>query len=412
MDVLLVGGTGFVGTELARVLDDRGHAVTVLSRSPDPDALPDGVDWVGGDVTDYDSIEGAFPGRDAVVNLVALSPLFTPTGGDAMHETVHLGGTENVVDAMTTHGVSRLVQLSALGADPDGETAYVRAKGRAEAVVRDPALAWTIVRPSVVFGDGGEFVSFTKTLTTPYLTGLPGGGATRFQPIWVGDLTPLLADAVEDDAHAGETYELGGPEVLTLADVTKRVYRAEGRPTAVLPIPMALAKLGLTVGERVPGFPMGADQYRSLRFDNTTDDNDVRAFGVDPETLRSLDDYLSTAAASQPGGRRSAWTAPSTLLVFAYLALAAQLPLIVDIYAYGGVPRLLFVPSYLLMAVAYALVDPLEPFLVPDGPVVWLLFVGGPLVAYYLFAAALTWIGRRLAAVGRPSEQPDARNTN
>ena len=135
MRVLLVGGSGFVGTALARELHDRGHEVAVLSRSPGEADLPADVETVPGDVTEYESIAEAFADRDAVVNLVALSPLFEPPRG-ATHEAVHLGGTENVVAAAEDHGVSRLVQMSALGADPDGATAYVRAKGAAEEVVR------------------------------------------------------------------------------------------------------------------------------------------------------------------------------------------------------------------------------------------------------------------------------------
>jgi NADH dehydrogenase len=233
-----------------------------------------------------------------------------------MHERVHLGGTENVVRAAESHGVGRLVQMSALGADPDGPTAYVRAKGKADRVVRDSSLDWTVVRPSVVFGDGGEFVSFTRKLTTPYVTALPGGGKTRFQPVWVGDLAPMLADALASDDHVGETYELGGPEVLTLADVARLTYRAEGRSLVVLPVPMALARVGLTLAGAVPGFPMGADQYRSLEFDNTVADNDVAAFGRDPATLRTLADYLGVGgdgtATDADAGRSAAASSASS----------------------------------------------------------------------------------------------------
>lgn len=292
MRVLLVGGSGFVGTVLAKELLDRGHTVTVLARTPDDDAVPDDVRTATGDVTDYDSIEAAFDRQDAVVNLVALSPLFTPAGGDEMHERVHLGGTENVVDAARAHEVRRLVQLSALGADPDGPTAYIRAKGEAERVVRDSPLDWTIVRPSVVFGDGGEFVSFTKTLTTPYVTGLPGGGKTRFQPLWVGDFAPMLADVVVDDQHVGELYELGGPDVLTLAEVASLAYRADGKSVTVLPVPMPVARLGLTLADVLPLLPMGVDQYRSLKFDNTVTQNDIDALERVPSDLRTLGDYL------------------------------------------------------------------------------------------------------------------------
>lgn len=292
MDVLIVGGTGFIGTTLTTELLDRGHDVTVLSRNPGTADLPEGVEEVAGDVTAYDSIEGAFEGMDAVVNLVALSPLFKPKGG-LTHETVHLGGTENVVEAAQAHGVGRLLQMSALGADPDGPTAYIRAKGAAEEVVTASDLDWVVVRPSVVFGDGGEFVSFTKKLTPgPVAKVLPGGGTTRFQPIWVGDLVPMLADALEDDAHIGETYEIGGPEVLTLAAVTRLAYEAEGKAAKIVPMPMPLAKLGLTVAGPLPFVPMGPDQARSLEFDNTTDDNDADVFVDDIEELTTLREYL------------------------------------------------------------------------------------------------------------------------
>ena len=292
MDVLVAGGTGFIGTNLVAELRARDHDVTVLARDPDDADLPADVEAVAGDVTAYDSIESAVAGHDAVVNLVALSPLFKPKGGNEMHDEVHRHGTENLVAAAEAGDVSRFVQMSALGADPDGSTAYIRAKGRAETHVTDSDLDWVILRPSVVFGEGGEFVSFTKKLAPPVLTPLPGGGKTKFQPIWVGDLVPMLADCVVEDKHVGEAYELGGPEQLSLADVAKLAHGAAGRSVTVLPVPMALAGIGLSIGGKIPGFPMGADQYRSLQFDNTTDDNAVSAFGVDPAELTSLPAYL------------------------------------------------------------------------------------------------------------------------
>ncbi|WP_222919863.1 complex I NDUFA9 subunit family protein [Natrinema sp. SYSU A 869] len=291
MNVLVAGGTGFIGTNLCSELVERGHEVTALSRSPDGEGLPDGVASAMGDVSAYDSITDTVADHDAVVNLVSLSPLYKPRGSPG-HEAVHLGGTENLVRAAEAGDVSRFLQISALGADPNGETAYIRAKGKAETVVRESTLEWTIVRPSVVFGDGAEFVEFTKTLTTPYVTGLPGGGKTRFQPIWIGDLAPMLADALEDESHIGETYELAGPQIATLADVTKLVYAAEGKDVTIVTIPMGLAKLGLSAADSLPFIPFGSDQARSLEFDNTVDDNDVTVFGRDPADLRTLGSYF------------------------------------------------------------------------------------------------------------------------
>ncbi len=297
MQVLVAGGNGFIGTNLVPALIDGGHDVTVLARNPDSDDLPDAADTASGDVTAYDSIESAVDGHDAVVNLVALSPLFQPAGGDEMHDEVHRHGTENLVRAAEAGGVERFVQLSALGADPNGATAYIRAKGQAEGHVTDSDLDWVIVRPSVVFGEGGEFVSFTKKLKGMFAPGLPiyplpGGGKTRFQPIHVDDLVEMLVETVVDDDHVGETYELGGPDNLTLREITNMVYDAAGKSVSIVSVPMPLAGVGLTLGGKVPGFPMGADQYRSLQFDNTTDDNDIGAFGVRNGDLTGLDTYL------------------------------------------------------------------------------------------------------------------------
>jgi uncharacterized protein YbjT (DUF2867 family) len=291
MDVLVTGGGGFIGRYLCDELVERGHEVTALSRDPDPSIFDEDVGTAVGDVTAYDSIEGAFEGRDCVVNLVALSPLFQPPG-DKSHEGVHLRGTENAVRAAEAHDVPRFVQQSALGADPNGATAYIRAKGRAESVVRESALDWTMFRPSVVFGDGGEFVSFTKKVTPPYLAPLPRGGRTRFQPIWVGDLVPMLADAVEDDSHTNETYEIGGPAVLTLADVAKLAYRAEGKPVTVVPVPMGLTKVGMAAIGPVPFVPFGPDQARSLEMDNVVTHHDIDAFGHSESDLTTLASYL------------------------------------------------------------------------------------------------------------------------
>jgi len=146
MKVLVAGGTGFIGSYLCRALADGGHEVTALSRSPSD--TPEGVASATGDVTDYDSIASAVEGQDAVVNLVALSPLFEPKGGNVMHDRIHRNRTKEPRSGRRGgRGAERFLQLSALGADPDGDTAYIRAKGQAEEIVRESGLGWTIFRP-------------------------------------------------------------------------------------------------------------------------------------------------------------------------------------------------------------------------------------------------------------------------
>ncbi|MFB6116900.1 complex I NDUFA9 subunit family protein [Halosegnis sp.] len=316
MDVLVTGGTGFVGSYLCDELAARGHDVTAMARDPRSADFDREVETVRGDVTSYDSIEAHFEEIDCVVQLVALSPLFKPDGGDEMHFRVHRDGTKNAVKAAETHNVDRFVQLSALGADPDGPTAYIRAKGEAEELVEAASLDSVIYRPSVVFGDGGEFIPFTRKLATPYLTPLPGGGKTRFQPIYVEELVQMVADGVEGtvtgpraetddeaeeeeeaDPHIGNTYELGGPEKLTLAEVAELAWAAKRKPVSVVSVPMSLAGLGLSLLDAVPGAPMGSDQYRSLRFDNTTSDNAIEVFGWTSEDLTTLQSYLNVTDA-------------------------------------------------------------------------------------------------------------------
>ncbi len=244
-------------------------------------------------MTARDSLDGPMAGMDAVVHLVALSPLYQPDGGEPRHEAVTTQGTRNVVAAAEAADVERLVYLSALGADATSRWAYSRAKGKAEEAVRTSSLDWTIVRPSVVFGDGGEFIEFTRKVTTPFVTGLPGGGRTmEFQPIWVEDFVDLLANALEGEEHVGETYEVGGTERLTLAEVTRAVYRSRGQSVSIVPVPIPVAKLGMALADPLPFVPLGRGQAHAFRYRNVTDDNAVEDLGGDPGSLTTLEGYL------------------------------------------------------------------------------------------------------------------------
>ncbi|QLG49686.1 complex I NDUFA9 subunit family protein [Natrinema halophilum] len=288
MNVLVAGGTGCLGRSLCRVLADRGHEVTAASRSPDASELPDGVATTVLDVTESD-LTAAVAGHDAVVNLVAL-PSHVESR-DRSHESVHYDGTRHLVSASEETGVERFVQLSGLGVDDGVQTAYFRAKRRAERVVRRSSLEWVIYRPSVVFGDGCAFTPFVERMSPPLVTPLPGGGRMHLQPIWVEDLTPMIADGLETDRHAERCYEIGGPERLTLAE-TVTTIRGGG---IVVPIPLLLAGIVARVVDPLPQIPFGRDQYRALHLDNTTTDDALDAFGVDPASLRTLSAWIETA---------------------------------------------------------------------------------------------------------------------
>jgi len=291
MNVLVVGGTGFVGTRLCAELVDRGHEVAALSRTPGDADLEDEVERIAGDVTAYASVVGAFEGRDAVYFLPALSALFEPPPGRS-HDAVHRRGTETALRAAREHDVGRYVQLSGIFPHPEPRTDYGRAKARAEALVAESGLEWTIVRPGIVFGDGDEFGAFLKYVTTPWVAPLPGGGEARYQPIWVGDLASMLADCLEDEAHVGRTYALVGPERLTLRECVELLYAAEGRTVRTVPVPTRFVKLVLSFLEYVPRAPMGADQAKSVGLDLVVGDDDADAFGVDPAAMVTYAEYL------------------------------------------------------------------------------------------------------------------------
>lgn len=292
MDVLVAGGDGFVGRNVCAELVGRGHAVTSLSRTPDPDVLPDAVELVTGDVTDYDSIEGAFEGKDAAVNLTALPPLHQPRPG-TYHDTVCIGGVMNAVHAAEAHGVTRYVEMSSLGADPGSSIAYWRTQGLGDRVAQYSDLDWVVLRPSFIFGEGSETFAFIEQYTTPYLTVLPAGGRhPSFQPIFVEDVAVVVAEAIEGDRYVGSVYDLGGPEMLTFGEVTRLLYRAAGKPVGIVPVPMKLVKVALYAAEPLQLVPLGIDQARALEMTNVAEPNEVDAFGLDETDLMTVSTYL------------------------------------------------------------------------------------------------------------------------
>ena len=288
---VVFGGTGFVGTRVCSELYDRGVTVTAVARSDTTDDLPNGVEVETADVTNQSSLVEPLKDADSIVNLVAVSPLRRPRGGEKMHDRIHRQGTRNIVEAARHQDVSRMIQLSGINADPDGPTHYLRAKGNAEEIVREEMPDWVIFRPTVLFGDGCEFIPFMKRVAPPYLTPLPGGGQSLFQPLGVSDLADMISDAILDDDHSEQTYEVGGPTCYSLAETARLIHKADGRPTHILPIPMKIAGVGMHVGAFLPGFPFGPDQYESLKLDLVTDDNAASEF-IPIDELATFEAYL------------------------------------------------------------------------------------------------------------------------
>ena len=286
MKVYVTGGTGFVGSHLAHKLAWAGHEVTLGGLSTEGVIdLPEDAEVEQIDVTDRESLD--FSGHDAVIHLVGLSPLVRPK---IPYHKIHVEGTENVMGACEEAGIERYVHMSALGADPEADTEYLRTKGEAQTLVENSDLNWTVFRPSVIFGEGGQFIDFTGSLVTPFVTGLPGADP-KFQPIYVEDIGDLFVETLEDEKHIHQIYDLGGPEKLSMSEIAKIIEKSKGRGLTVLPVPMPLVKAGMKASEGL-GLKFGMDQYRSLKKDNTTAENDVKHFRKSVDDMETLSRYL------------------------------------------------------------------------------------------------------------------------
>lgn len=273
--VTVFGGSGFVGTQVVRALARRGWRVRVAVRRPSLafDLRPLGdvgqIQPIRCDVTDKDQVAAALAGADAAVNLVGI--LFeTPS---RKFQALHVEGARIVAQACADAGVTRLVQMSAIGADAKGAGIYGRTKGQAEAAVRAVRPDAVITRPSIVFGAGDGFLNRFAEMAS-YAPALPliGGGQTKFQPVYVGDVAEAVARAVVRRDAAGRTFELGGPAVMTFEDVLKLILRETNRQRLLLPLPFFVAR---TIGSlaqltAVVGIPpvLTQDQVVMLQSDN------------------------------------------------------------------------------------------------------------------------------------------------
>jgi len=243
--VTVFGGSGFVGTQVVRALAKRGWRVRVAVRRPSLafDLRPLGdvgqIQPIRCDVTDKDQVAAALAGADAAVNLVGI--LFeTPS---RKFQALHIEGSRLVAEASVTAGVKRLVQISAIGADPKSAGAYGRTKGQAEAAVRAARPDAVILRPSIVFGAGDGFLNrFAEMASFAPALPLIGGGKTKFQPVYVGDVAEAVARAVVRSDAAARTFELGGPAVMSFEDVLKLILRETHRRRLLLPLPFFAAR--------------------------------------------------------------------------------------------------------------------------------------------------------------------------
>jgi uncharacterized protein YbjT (DUF2867 family) len=264
--ITVFGGTGFIGRHLVALLLCSGATVRIAVRHPDrfraTGERASALEIVQADVLDEAAVEGAVAGADAVVNLVGI---LTETARQT-YRAVHVEGARRVALAARRHGTSRLIHLSALGAGASSPALSDRTKAEGEGSVRAVFPKATIVRPSLVYGEDDHFFRRFAALAraSPVLP-LIGGGATRFQPVFVDDATSGLLELLKRRETAGKTYEFGGTQVYSFKELIELLLDAVKRPCLLLPIPFALAEMQAGFFELLPDPPPGLFNALYLR---------------------------------------------------------------------------------------------------------------------------------------------------
>lgn len=282
--LVILGGTGFVGSHLVPRLAADGHRIVLLSRNRERHrefALLPGVSVRSADVHDDAVLRHELVGADAVLNLVGI---LNPRGRDSF-QRVHVELTRRLIAACEASGVGRLHQMSSLKAG-QGLSQYLKTRGEAEALVRASALDWTIYEPSVIFGRGDGLVSrFAKLLRQ--LPALPLARApARMAPTFVGDVAEAIARCV-DHPTLGQrrSFELYGPEVLTLGEIVRAIRAAAGLRTPIIALPDSLGRLQAQVAGLLPGKPFSPDNFRSLLTDSVGTADGYAALGIVPQAF-------------------------------------------------------------------------------------------------------------------------------
>ena len=268
--VTIFGGSGFLGRHTVRALAKAGWRIRVAVRYPNQAFFLKPAGTVGQiaplkcDITDPDQVAAAVHGADAVVNLCGL---LVPRGQD--FEEVHFDGAQNIAEAAARAGVKALVHVSAIGADTESHSHYAQTKAAGESKVRAAFPAATILRPSIVFGPEDDFFNRFASLAR-FVPALPliGGGKTRFQPVFVGDVAAAIAAALDSEAARGRSYELGGPTVYSFKELMQIVCRETGRKRLLVPLPFGLALFKSFFLQMMPKPLLTPDQVRLLQHDN------------------------------------------------------------------------------------------------------------------------------------------------
>ncbi|MBI3762722.1 MAG: complex I NDUFA9 subunit family protein [Chloroflexi bacterium] len=284
--IVVTGGSGYIGSRIVKRLVERGKAVRALVRSRRRAenegrlrGLP--VEWIEADVTRPETLGPAMQGASAVIHTVAIAV----EKGGRKYEPINYQGTVNVVEAAKAAGVRRFINQCQLGADSKLPYRFLASKGKAQEYVATSGLDWTAFRPSVVWGPEDEFANTFARLVpiTPIIYPIIGDGQARFEPVWVEDVVTCFEKALDDPATIGTEYELGGPEVLTLAEIERRTLEAVGARRMMVPLPLPLVRIVVTLMETLlPAPPVTRSLLELLAVSNVTTANAIGQFVSDP----------------------------------------------------------------------------------------------------------------------------------
>ncbi|MDQ6975425.1 MAG: complex I NDUFA9 subunit family protein [Mariprofundaceae bacterium] len=269
-NICIIGGSGFVGRSVMRQALMAGYQVRVACRHPEKARylLVAGVsDLCKADICSGKGLKEAVAGMDGVINLVGL--LFER--GCYTFDAAHVHGTRNILKACEALGVQRYLHMSALGASGQSESAYGRSKHAAEKLVRDSPLDWTIMRPSVIFGQEDDFFNKLDVMSR-FLPVFPViAGNTRFQPVWVEDVARAFVQSMGSMTSVGQSYDLGGPTSYTFHTLVDVLLAHKQRTRLCLPVPNAIAGMLAKVLQFLPVPPLTPDQLTMLQSDNVVD---------------------------------------------------------------------------------------------------------------------------------------------
>ena len=296
--VTVFGGSGFLGRHVVRALCKREYRVRVAVRRPElaghlqPLGRVGQIHAVQANLRYPASVEAAMRDSHVAINLVGI----LTQGGAQTFDAVQAKGAETVARAASAAG-ARMVQVSAIGADENSPSGYARAKAAGEKAVLAAVPSATILRPSLIFGPDDQFTNRFASLArmSPFLP-LIGGGVTKLQPAYVGDVATAVANAVDGKTKEGATYELGGPEVLTMREIMEIILRITERRRMLLSLPFGLAKFQAMFLQFAPGpLKLTPDQVALLESDNVVSDA-AKAAGLTLEGLGIAPDSLEAIA--------------------------------------------------------------------------------------------------------------------